>query len=888
MAIPPSAGSDLERARLPLLIARRRTLSLISIALVTVLATGAGIALTQPPTQDPDLGGLPPWHELDRRWGTYLSEREWGTPREDVGGNGWGRTWTTASDEEYRYFDDGIAGISDEDGEFRIGWAFWDGKQPRVTERLNGASNPQGEHGESILEDRVFHESSPTHSYGRMTYRYPFEEPRFSIELESAKLDSGTLVLRATVSNTSADPGTLHLVLKGWMTDDASVTAEPGALLLNGESSRVAIAGGDSDDWLLTSDRSALDELLRGPGLHGGGSGHIGLLSYELGMAAGDSRSVVIGIAESTATETDDSAVARALAGLERATEVLDLRAREATQLFTSDVSTHEPLYRQALMSLLWNESFYRWDGTTGVAPEWEGRVDARDVLIMPDKWEYPWIASWDSAFHAVTAALIDPQLGADQLRFLLSDRWQQPDGHIPCAEWVMDVECPPIFAWATWEVFQAGADRAFLEEVYPALQRQYDYWWAELAIGPRGLFTGGFMGMDNLPRPNAAAQADASGWMALFAADLAAIADELDDPAAAERYRADRTVIADAVNAHLWDDDRGFYFDRDTRRERLFTVRSYTGLVPLVAGIVPPDRLPRILDALRDEDVFLSPGGIRSLEASSPVYEPGYAGRGINSNWLGPVWLPLQLLLVDALVEADPTLAADIRQRVVTNVEREWLATGRLWEYYDGDSGQGLGADAQAGWTAAVANLIADGWGAVTPEPIGTVQASSPEASPKATADTASPTGMETTNPVFEGSVAEVRSHLASLLLDRTSRDYCVIDHANEYELEALQREAARVTEGTGPAPRLFDGRYFLGGREEAIAAFGGTELLASSGGAAWYLAPQEERTMPGLHGGVLLVAVSLMELESADGRPVWWRSEDYVAVEPECSPVE
>ncbi len=706
----------------------RRGVILIAIVMASVVSLGAAVALIQPRSTSQDLAGLAPWHELDRRWGTYLSEREWGTPREDVNGNGWGRTSTTASDQEYRFFDDGIAGLSDYQGEFRISWAFWDGQESSVTERFDGASNPQGEHGETILEDRVFQESSPTHAYSRLTYRYPFEQTRFSIDLESARLDSEIMVLRASVTNTSADPGTLHVVLKGWLTEDASVTAETGGLILHGESSRVAITGDEVDDWLITSERSALDGRLRGPGLHGGGSGHIGLLSYELGLAAGDTRSVVIAIAESATlaeeggeetgeeggvdlAEADSAAMAKATAGLERATEVLAVRARETASVFTGEVSAHEPLYRQALMSLLWSETFYRWDGTSGVAPEWAGRVDARDVLIMPDKWEYPWIASWDSAFHAVTASLIDPQLGADQLRFLLSDRWQQPDGHVPCAEWVMDLECPPIFAWAAWRVFEAGADRSLLEELYPSLQRQYDYWWTELSIGPRGLFTGGFMGMDNLPRPNAAAQADSSAWMALFASDLARIADELGDPPAAQRYRADRSAIADAVNAHLWDEERGFYFDLDMTSERLFTVRSYTGLIPLIAGIVPADRLPRILDALRDEDAFLSPGGIRSLDASSPVYQPTYAARGVNSNWLGPVWVPLQLLLVEALVEVDPALAADIRERVVTNVEREWLETGHLWEYYDGDTGEGLGADAQAGWTAAVANLIAEGW---------------------------------------------------------------------------------------------------------------------------------------------------------------------------------
>jgi glycogen debranching enzyme len=374
-------------------------------------------------------------------------------------------------------------------------------------------------------------------------------------------------------------------------------------------------------------------------------------------------------------------------------------------------VMEHEALFGQALSGLLWSRSFYRWDGSSSRAPEWAGTVDARDVLIMPDKWEFPWLASWDTAFHAVTATLIDPTMAADEIRFILSDRWQQPDGHVPCAEWVMADECPPIFAWAAWRIFEAGGDGAFLEGVYPSLARHYAYWWDAKAVEPRGLFTGGFLGMDNLPRGGGrAAQADASAWMALFAADLARIARELGDEAAAERYDADRSTIAAAVDATLWDPETRFYHDLNASGQHL-QVPSYSGLVPLIAGIVPAERVGPLLEALRDEDRFLSPGGIRSVDATHPIYTPAYAAGRVNSNWLGPVWVPLQYLLIHALEEVDPALASDVRDRVVTNVKRQWLATGRLWEYYDGDTGVGLGADAQAGWTALVANLIVEGW---------------------------------------------------------------------------------------------------------------------------------------------------------------------------------
>ena len=276
---------------------------------------------------------------------------------------------------------------------------------------------------------------------------------------------------------------------------------------------------------------------------------------------------------------------------------------QEAEALFADDVTAHGDLYAAALSSLLWAKSYYAWDGS-GLDDAWAGKVDVADVLIMPDKWEYPWVASWDTAFHAVAATLVDPDLAADQLRFLLGDGWQQPDGMVPCAEWVMAVECPPLFAWSALRVAAAYDDAgrtadadAFLAELYPGLGRQYGYWQETNAVGD-DLYAGGFLGMDNLPRgePAAdgtpAAQADGSAWMAAFARDLAAIATRLgrDDEAAA--YLADRDRVAAAVNARLWDEATGFYYDADGDDGLLLT-QSYTGLVPLIAGIVPDGPAP-------------------------------------------------------------------------------------------------------------------------------------------------------------------------------------------------------------------------------------------------------------------------------------------------------
>lgn len=693
-------------------------LAILAVALVLGVAGLARLGSVPNPTPAPSpISGLPAWDQLDTRWGTYLSEREWGSPREAVGGDGWGLDYLEAGKTEYRYGEDGIAGLTTRDGAFAIGWAAWDGRQVRVAERLFGWSNPSGEHGEAIVDRRTFGENTPTSSYHRYVLVYPAAKPHFEITFEGARADDRSGVLQATAKNTGLDVAPLDLVLKGWFHDPAlRVELISNGLLLRGRSSVVAIVGAAPTSSQVSDQKRTLDANLRDGELAGSGPGHIGALAYRLELAAGASSALRFAWAEAS-----DRAAAEARAGelLGRADQTLAFRRGEADGLFADRVTAHEAVYRQALMSLLWSQSLYTWDGASSYAPAWAGKVDAHDVLIMPDKWEFPWLASWDTGFQAVTASIIDPQLAADQLRFILGDRWQQPSGAVPCAEWVMGVECPPVFAWSAWRVHQAGAGTEFLREVYPGLQHLYDYWWKANAVEPVGLFTGGFLGMDNLPRGAGQAQADGSGWMAFFARYLGRIADALGDTAAAARYAADAETIAAAVNANLWDEGAGFYFDLDADGRSFIPTKSYSGLIPLIAGIVPADRVERVLAAVRDPQQLLSPYGVRSVSAASVIYQPGYAKeRGVNSNWRGPVWVPINYLLVEALTPLDATLATTVRERVVRTVEADWQATGGFHEYFDAETGEGIGADAQAGWTALVANLVAEGWPAASRAP--------------------------------------------------------------------------------------------------------------------------------------------------------------------------
>ncbi len=682
-----------------------------SLALISLGITAA--VLVQPSAGTPAALELMPAAELDTNWGSYLSEREWGTPREAVGLNGWALDWQSAITTDYRFGSDGIGGVTDANGQFSLGWAFWDGQQDHVTERLNGNASIAG--ADAISDDRVFHENEPTHAYQRLTYRYPQGSDWFTVDLETARYDDTSMTMVATVTNTTSEPRNLDVIFKGWLAPGGAVDSLTDGLLLHGTKSVVAVVGQKPSQWQITSDKGALDANLRGGGLVGDQGGNIGALAYRLEIPGNGESVIRFGIAQapvdqaSDAAQAADDASGAARAVLAESDQIVDSRRTEADATFSDQVTQHQELYRQALMSLLWNQTYYEWDGTTGLTPDWAGKVNAANVVIVPDKWEYPWLASWNSGFQAVTAALADPQIAEDQLNFVLSDSWEQPDGHIPCGEWAMSEECPPIFAWAAWRLYEVNHDQTWLAQVYQGLQRNYDYWWNHEQVGD-ALFTGGSLGMDNLPRSSPGLpRVDATAWMAFFARDMARIASELGDTADSERYWVDRGHIQEQINSQMWDDATGFYYDL-APDGGFVAQKSYAGLVPLIAGVVPYDRLPQILDALRDPTQFMSPAGIRSMSAASADYLPGVAGPGINANWRGPVWVPINYLIVEALSDIDGPLSAEIRGRVVGNVEQDWQQTGRLHEFFDGNTGRGLGADNES-WTALVANFIHDAW---------------------------------------------------------------------------------------------------------------------------------------------------------------------------------
>ena len=625
-------------------------LGIVAGLLAVVALVFAGINVVAPfAAQSPAALDMPAAADLDRTWGTYLGEREWGTPREAVGDNGWGLSWRGAITTPYKFGDDGICGWADSTDQFRMGWAFWDGTQDHVTERFNGLSNMAGPAGEQITDDREYHENGLTHAYDRLTYRYPMPDKWFSIDCEAARYDSSSMTLAVTVTNTTSSTRSLDVAFKSWTGDGEKVAPLPNGLMMRGPSSYVAVVGQPPSEWQIDADKGALDTNLRGTGLNGDQGGNYGALAYRLEIPAGAESVIRIGAAQvgfdDVPSETMAQSEAQQAASdrMSASDRIITFRRHEADASFLGDVTEHAPLYQQALMSLMWNETYYQWDGSSGVDPSYAGQVNAHGLLILPDKWEYPYPSAWEMAFHAISSDLVDEHLAEDQLKFVLSNAWQQPDGHIPCTEWDMADECPPIYAWAVWSVYEQSHDLEFLQAVYPALQANYDYWWSHNMIGG-SLFTGGTLGMENLPRGTAGgAQADASAWMAFFARDMARIASELRDPAGSERYWVDRGTIQEAINSHLWDDKTGFYYDLNGDGS-FVAEKSYSGLVPLIAGVVPPERMPMMLAcAARSDGVPVAGGHPLALgrRARLPAHgrrkgrQPELARTGVDANQL-------------------------------------------------------------------------------------------------------------------------------------------------------------------------------------------------------------------------------------------------------------
>jgi len=867
-----------------------------------------------------------------KRWGPYLSERAWGTVREDYSANG--TAWDYfphdhARSRAYRWNEDGLAGICDRHQRICLALAFWNERDPILKERIFGLTGPEGNHGEDVKECYFYLDSTPTHSYMRWLYKYPqaafpyddlvrlnsergrtareyelvdtgvFNDLRyFDIVAEYAKVDPEDLLLRVTVHNRAAHPAPIHCLptiwfrnIWTWRTNPRKPRLSEGAAARG--SSIVALEDSlyghrwlycDKSPSLLFTENDTNTIRLYGignPGYFKDGindavvngnaaavnparTGTKAAAHYRLDVPAGGSVEVMLRFSNKAPETLTDGPFAPATV------DTFAARQREADEFYDgimpkrlgADVTT---VARQALSGLLWSKQFYHYvvrdwlrgdpgqpsppaQRRQGRNREW-GHLYNADVISMPDKWEYPWYAAWDLAFHCVPMALVDAEFAKQQLTLMLREWYMHPNGQLPAYEWAFGDVNPPVHAWAAWRVYKiekkrtGRGDRVFLERVFQKLLLNFTWWVNRKDEEGNNVFEGGFLGLDNigvfdrstaLPTGGHLEQSDGTSWMAMYCLNMLAIAMELasNNPAyedVASKFWEHFLYIAYAMNTMgddgggLWDEDDGLFYDvlhlPDGSRHPL-KIRSMVGLIPLFAvetidaesldrlpafkrrlewfmehrpdltqhvasmktrgsvnrrllAVVWPHRLRRVLKVMLDESEFLSPYGIRSLSRrhlAEPYtlavngsvhrvgYEPAESTTGLfggNSNWRGPVWFPVNFLLIEALqkfhhyvgddfrVEC-PTgsgnfhtldsVAAILSQRLSAIFIRDgsgrrpvfgdnamlqndpyWRDLVPFFEYFNGDTGEGVGASHQTGWTALVAKLLLQSGG--TPE---------------------------------------------------------------------------------------------------------------------------------------------------------------------------
>jgi hypothetical protein len=855
--------------------------------------------------------GLGPW----KLWGPYLSERQWGTVREDYSADGdvW-RAFTHdhARSRAYRWGEDGLLGITDRRCRLCFALALWNGRDPILKERLFGLTNPEGNHGEDVKELYYYLDATPTASYLKALYKYPlaefpydelvrqnaargFNDPEFEIMdtgvLESgladvlaeyAKAEPEDILIRVTITNHSPAAATLHVLPTLWFRNTWSWGGgyetgwgKPkvrrdgnGVLAEHASLGRYRLDAGNATHWIFTDNETNAERLFGGWNatpfskdafhdyvIHGrheavnaDSQGTKAAAVYKVELSPGESATLRLRLrpADHTAGAFGEGFAATFA---ERIAE-----ANQFHRALAADVPEAEGLvFRQANAGLIWTQQFYYYhvrDWVSGdpaqPAPPAHRRhpnhdwphLFARDILSMPDKWEFPWFAVWDTAFHMIPHGDLDAAFAKDQLLRFLREWYQHPNGQIPAYEFNFADVNPPVHAWACRRVYERDGKRdiSFLKKVFPKLALNFTWWVNRKDYTGRHLFSGGFLGLDNigvfdrsraLPTGGHLEQADGTAWMAFFCAEMLVIALELamDDPAyegMASKFFEHYVAITDALNTldgtGLWDEEDGFYYDHLHLDGKLvpLKVRSMVGLIPLFATEVitrehlqklpdfrrrlswmvrhrsrvlghlelpgpdaPIDRpgylltlpsqrqLERLLRYVFDEAEFLSPFGVRSLSrvhADRPyvfragntdhvvAYVSGEADSGLfggNSNWRGPVWFPVNFLLVDALRRYASHYGDRCRvecptgsgRRLTLNEAADEL-TGRLirlflpddsgqrpshgkvrryaddphwrdlvlfYEYYDGDTGRGCGASHQTGWSALVASLIRD-----------------------------------------------------------------------------------------------------------------------------------------------------------------------------------
>jgi mannosylglycerate hydrolase MGH1-like protein len=860
-----------------------------------------------------------------KRWGPYLSERAWGTVREDY--SPYGTAWDyfphdQARSRAYRWNEDGLGGICDRHQRICLALALWNGQDPILKERLFGLTGNEGNHGEDVKEYYFYLDSTPTHSYMRWLYKYPqrafpyadlvdenrrrgrgapeyelidtgaFADDRyFDVFAEYAKADPEDLLVKVTVTNRGPEAAALHVLPTVWFRNTWSWddTVERPSLRQESAAAGAAVISLDEPKygrrWLYADglpDLLFTDNDTNAPRLFGSGApgfykdgindavvyGNASAVNGEReGTKAAAHYQVAIpsGATATFKVRLSDKAPSHWLDGpfsseFER---TFATRRQEADAFYADiipDASTADEqlVMRQSFAGLLWSKQFYHFvvhDWLTG-DPSQPTPPDSRlhgrnsdwthlynaDVISMPDKWEYPWYAAWDLAFHCVPLALVDPDFAKEQLVLMLREWYMHPNGQLPAYEWAFGDVNPPVHAWAAWRVYKieksrrGRGDRAFLERVFQKLLLNFTWWVNRKDAEGHNVFQGGFLGLDNigvfdrsaeLPTGGHLEQSDGTSWMAMYCLNMLAIAMELaqENPIyedVASKFWEHFIYIANAMNGgtkgddeSLWDEEDGLFYDvlhlPDGTRQSL-KVRSMVGLIPLFAvqtlepealdrlpafkrrlewfienrpdlirhvacmrtpgqgerrllAVVWPERLARVLKRMFDEREFLSPYGIRALSRYHEAmpysfrvnghehrvdYEPGESSTGLfggNSNWRGPIWFPLNFLLIEALQkfhhyfgegfrvefpsgsgttatlsEAATCLSQRLAQiflrdsagrrpvfgtREEFQCDRNWCDLVPFHEYFHADTGAGLGASHQTGWTALVAKLL-------------------------------------------------------------------------------------------------------------------------------------------------------------------------------------
>lgn len=859
-----------------------------------------------------------PW----KKWGPYLSERQWGTVREDYSqdGNAWDYfSHDQARSRAYHWGEDGLAGISDDKQLLCFSVALWNGKDPILKERMFGLTNSEANHGEDVKEYYFYLDSTPTHSYMKYLYKYPqaeypynnliqtnrgrnrgdmeyelldtgvFNEDRyFDVFVEFAKQSPEDLLIQISVSNRGPEPATLHVLPTLWFRNIWTWwpgTAKPLLRQLSGKTGYQSIAAShadlgerylycEGDVPLLFTENETNNERIFGqpnasPYVKDGindyvvngkreavnprQSGTKSSAHYQVSVGAGKTATIRLRL-----SDLPPAAVGDPFRGF---AETMETRKREADQFYKSITPSRVSedaamVMRQALAGMLWSKQFFFFDvdlwlrehnadpmksgARTMRNSEWFHMLN-HHIISMPDKWEYPWFAAWDLAFHAIALSAVDTDFAKQQLDLMLQEFFLHPTGQIPAYEWNFSDVNPPVHAWATIflyrteQALKGKGDIEFLKRSFAKLTMNFSWWVNRKDRFGKNLFEGGFLGLDNigvfdrsspLPTGGHLEQADGTAWVSMFCQNMAEIAIELaaNDPMyedMAIKFVNHFVWIARAMNQTgpegMWDEEDGFYYDvlrlPDGSARRL-KVRSMVGLLPLcattvvepwqrervprvgevmlqrlkaipelresihatgpghygygergIAALVNETRLRRILTRMLDENEFLSPYGIRALskyhdqhpfvvyvegQEFKVNYLPAESDTGMfggNSNWRGPIWMPVNALLIRALLSfylyygdnfkiECPTGSGklmnlfEVARDIANRLERIFLrdSSGRrpvyggtekfqtdphwkdyllFFEYFHGDNGAGLGASHQTGWTGSIAKLI-------------------------------------------------------------------------------------------------------------------------------------------------------------------------------------